>query len=255
MKTVYFAPKIDGYPQPYDHPLLDDVAYISPVPFLTYFKDRHSDHTYSKCPAWRSSFKNSYVFFSQMDIEINYNKETGVVDNASFEYCSFDEAKGLIHELMPFGSQRGGPKSPPPYYGVAIGQINQPIIFWPKDEKFKNMWLEIQPIPDMIKTHNAELITGEFPFSRWNRPSLFAFKFYNEKTVFRRGDPLGIIRFKNLDNYVEDIVLEKIDPSDKIIRKFESHGRLKNFLPNKSWGLIKDAPTTRCPVKWWKKFL
>jgi hypothetical protein len=252
MKTILFAPKIDGYPQPYDHPLLDDVAYIQPVPFLTYFKDQHVNHTYSKCPAWRSSFKNSYVFFSQIDIEISYNKETGVVNNDSFEYCSFDEANGLIHELMPFGSQRGGPKNPPAYHGVAVGQINQPIMFWPKDKQFKNMWLEIQPIPDMIKTHNAELISGEFPFSRWSRPSLFAFKFHNEKTVFKRGDPLGIIKFKNLDNYLEDVVLEKIDPDDKIIRKFESHSRLKNFLPNKSWGLIKEAPKKSCPFKWWK---
>lgn len=253
MKTVLFAPKIDGYSQSYDHPLLDEVAYIAPVPFLTYFKDQHFNHTYSKCPAWLSSFKNSYVFFSQMDIEIKYNKETGVVDNNSFEYCSFDEATGLIHELMPFNSQRGGPKSPPPYHGVAVGQINQHILFWPKDNKAKNMWLEIQAIPNMIQTHNAELVTGEFPFSRWYRPSLFAFKFYNEKTIFKRGDPLGIIKFKNLDNYTESIVLEREDPSDKIIRKFESHTRLKNFLPNKSWSLIKDSPEKKCPFRWWKK--
>jgi hypothetical protein len=252
MKTVFYAPKIDNYQLPFDHPLLDEVAYIPPVPFLTYFKDSYAQHTYAKCPAWKTSFKNSYVFFSQMDVEITYNKETGVVNDESFNYCSFDEAKGLIHEIMPFGPRRGQ-KEPPPYHGVAVGQLSQHLIFWPKDDTVKNMWLEIQSIPDMIRTHNAELIGGEFPFSRWFRPSLFAFKFHNEKTVFKRGDPLGIIKFKNLDDYLEDIELVRADPSDKMIQRSENHTRLKNYLPNKSWNLIKDAPARTCPFKWWRK--
>jgi hypothetical protein len=253
MKTVFYAPKIDNYQLPFDHPLLDEVAYIQPVPFLTYFKDSYAQHTYAKCPAWKTSFKNSYVFFSQMDAEIVYNKETGVVNDDSFNFCSFDEAKGLIHEIMPFGPRRGQ-KEPPPYYGVAVGQLSQHLIFWPKDETVKNMWLEIQPIPDMIRTHNAELIGGEFPFSRWFRPSLFAFKFHDEKTVFKRGDPLGIIKFKNLDDYLEDIELIRADPDNKMIQRSENHTRLKNYLPNKSWNLIKDAPASLCPFKkFWRK--
>lgn len=248
MKIVNYAPKIDNYRLPFDHPLLDEVAYIQPVPFLTYFKDQYSQHTYSKCPAWKTSFKNSYVFFSQMDVEIKYNKETGIVNDEAFNYCSFDEAKGLIHEIMPFGNRQSN-KEAPPYHGVAIGQINQHVIFWPDDKNVKNMWLEIQPIPNMIQTHNAELIGGEFPFSRWYRPSLFAFKFHNEQTIFKRGDPLGIIKFKNLDDYLEDIQLVRADPSDKLIQRSENHTRLKNFLPNKSWGLIKDAPIGKCPFK------
>ena len=253
MKTVYYAPSIDNYPSPFDHPLVDDIAYIPPQPFLSYFKDSYSQHTYAKCPAWKTSFKNSYVFFSQMDVEIIYNKETGVVDDESCNYCTFDEAKGLIYELLPGGGKRRH-KEPPPYHGVAVGQLNQHLLFWPKEEKNKNMWLEIQPIPDMIRTHNAELIGGEFPFSRWHRSALFAFKFHNEKTVFKRGDPLGIIKFKNLDNYLEDVELVKTYPTDYIFRKSESQTRLKNYLPGKSWSLIKDAPAKLCPFKnFWKK--
>jgi len=256
MKTVCYTPHMNNSRTPYDHPLFDDIAYITPVPFLAYFKDNHEHHTYSKCPAWRSSFKNSYVFFSQTDVVINYDKNTGVVSDESFNHCSFDEATGLITELMPFGRQKGEPKDPPPYSGVAVGQLMQSLVFWTKDLNYKNMWLEVQPIPDMIHTHRAELIGGEFPFSRWFRPSMFAFKFYAENTVFRRGDPLGIVKFKNLDNYTEDISLEKVEPSDSMIRKIENHTRLKNFLPNKSWGLIKDSPTSdSCPFsKFWKKF-
>jgi hypothetical protein len=252
MKTVYYAPRMENYQLPFDHPLLDEVAYIQPVPFLTYFKDSYSQHTYAACPAWKNSFKNSYVFFSQEDVEINYNKETGVVQDKSFNYCMFDEANELINEIVPFGNNRRQ-KEPSVYNGVAVGQLNQHLVFWPKDETVKNMWLEIQPIPDMIRTHNAELIGGEFPFSRWFRPSLFAFKFHAEKTIFKRGDPLGIIKFKNLDNYLEDINLVRADPSDTLIRRINSHTRLKNYLPGKSWSLIKDAPAKLCPFKrFWK---
>lgn len=255
MKTICYAPHMNTSRTPYDHPLFDDIAYIPPVPFLTYFKDQHINHTYSKCPAWVSSFKNSYVFFSQTDIEINYNKDTGIVSDESFNHCTFDEANELITELMPFGKQQGGPKTSPPYHGVAVGQLVQSLVFWPKDDKFKNMWLEIQPIPDMIQTHRAELVGGEFPFSRWFRPSMFAFKFHSENTVFKRGEPLGIIKFKNLNNYLEDISLEKVEPTDSMIRKIENHTRLKNFLPNKSWGLIKDNPaSSSCPFsKFWER--
>ena len=248
MKKIFYAPRIDNYSMPYDHPLLEEEVYIPPVPYLTYFKESHEKHVYWKCPAWKTSFKNSYVFFSQIDVEVKYNKETGIVDNEAFKYCTFDEAKGAVYENAGFFDPREH-KPPPPYNGVAVGQVNQQLIFWSEKQKNKNLWLEIQPVPDMIRTHNAELIGGEFPFSRWFRPSLFAFKFHNETTVIKRGEPLGIIKFKNLDDYLEEIVLERAEPSNQLIRKSENHTRLKIFLPNKSWNLIKDKPESKCPFK------
>jgi hypothetical protein len=253
MKIVYFAPKMEGYNSPYDHPLFEEEVYISPVPYLEYYKERHVYHEYWKCPAWQKSFKNAYVFFSQLDIEVQYDKSTGIIENSSFKYCTFDEGNPPGMQAVSFD---GPPVHRPaaPYNGIAIGQVKQQLVFWP-DGDFKNIWLEIFPALDSFSRQGIELINGEFPFSRWFRPSLFAFKFHNENTVIKRGDPLGIIRFKNLDNYLEDIKLERQDIPEKLIRKSLNHSMLKIFLPNKSWGLIKDAPSKKCPVSWYHRIV
>lgn len=252
MKKVFYAPRIDDYHHPYDHPILDEVAFIEPVSFLEYFADRHEKHTYWKCPAWKKYYKNSYVFFSQFDMKIKYDKLTGILDDDSFKYFSFDEAAGARQEGFLFNQPK---EEPPinPYNGVAVGQSHQHLVFWPEQKKQKNLWLEILPIPDMIKTHDAELISGEYPFSRWFRPSLFAFKFHKELTKFKRGEPLGIIKFKNLDNYQEDIKLERQEIPKEIEKRSNNHTFLKIFLPNQSWNLIKENPKLSCPFKkFWK---
>ena len=252
MKKVFYAPRIDNFNQPFDHPVLDKVCYIEPVPFLEYYKDSHKKHTYWKCPAWKNYHKNSYVFFSQFDMEVTYNKSTGILEEEAFKYFSFDEAAGAQEEFYAFNRPKEEPPQNP-YNGVAVGQTNQHIVFWPEKEKYQNMWLEILPMPEMISTHNVELISGEYPFSRWFRPSLFAFKFYNETTIFKRGEPLGIIKFKNLDNYSENILLERKDIPNAIEKRSHMHSFLKIFLPNKSWSLIKDAPKRKCPFNWGRK--
>jgi hypothetical protein len=250
MKTVFFAPCMDGYNAPYHHPLFEEEVYINPVPYLEYYKDQHINHDYWRCPAWQKSFKNAYVFFSQIDIEITYCKKTGIIANEAFKYCTFDEGNPPGIENFSFG---GPPihRPPAPYNGVAIGQVKQQLIFW-SENKNNDLWLEILPIPNMYSQHGAEIIGGEFPFSRWFRPSLFAFKFHNEITVIRRGDPLGIVRFKNLNNYLEDIKITRQEISEKLVRKSLNHSLLKIFLPNKSWSLIKDPPRKKCPIAWWK---
>lgn len=251
MKTVFFAPKMEGYSMPFDHPLFEDEVYLQPIPYLEYYKEQHVKHDYWKCPAWQKSFKNAYVFFSQIDMEVTYDKETGIVDNEAFKYFTFDEGNPPGMQNFSFD---GPPvhRPPAPFNGVAIGQTKQQLVFWSKDNS-KSIWLEILPVPDFIRKHGAELIGGEFPFSRWFRPALFAFKFHQEKTIIRRGEPLGIVRFKNLNNYLEDITLEKTDIPEKIIRKSLNHSLLKLFLPNKSWGLIKEEPKKKCPFKFWNR--
>ena len=242
---------MNHYNMPYDHPLFDEEVYIPPVPFLEYYKNSHEKHTYWKCPAWQKYHKNSYVFFSQYDMEVKYNKQTGVVEGKSYDYFTFDEAADKKEEFFQFSQP---PEETPPnqYHGIAVGQSNQHFVFW-LNKKNKNMWLEILPLPDTLKTHNAELIGGEYPFGRWYRPALFAFKFHDEITKWKRGDPLGIIKFKNTDNYTDDVRLLRKDIPDEIAKRSYSHTFLKLFLPNKSWNLIKDDKTSKCPFwKFWR---
>jgi len=243
MKKIFFAPKIDNYNDPYNHPLLDEVAFIPPTKFLEYFSNNHINHTYWKCPAWKKYYQNTFVFFSQIDINIKYDIKSGIIDKESFKYCSFDEGADLTHEVF-IGELP--PEHPPkiPYNGVAIGQIIQHYVFWP-EKKDTDIWVEILPIPTMLTTHNVELIGGEFPASRWFRPCLFAYKFYSNETIIKRGEPLGLIKFKNLDNYLEDINIERSVIPDIISKKAFNHGFLKIFLPNQSWNLIKNKPITK----------
>lgn len=254
MEKVFFAPKMEGYSTPYEHPLFEDEVFIPPVSYLEYYKEYHYKHVYWKCPAWQKYYKNCYVIFSQKDIEINYKKESGEIHRDSFEHCVFDEGveAGLIAPFTPNGPQIHHTM---PYHGVAVGQIRQHYVFW-SESKNKHLWVEIISPPDLLRTHGLEIISAEYPFSRWLRPSLFAFKFHNESTVLKRGSPLGIVRFKDVTDHGVDFNLERKNPSDAIKRKSQNHSLLKYFLPNKSWSMIKDEPeSSGCPFsKFWKKF-
>lgn len=243
MKRMWYAPKIDNYNDPYNHPLLEEIAFIPPVKFLNYFEENHKSHTYWKCPAWKKYYQNTYVFFSQIDIDIVYDKNSGIIDKKSFKYCSFDEGVNLVHELF-VGEQPPEHSPKIPYNGIAIGQITQHYVFWP-EKKHTDIWVEILPLPTTLSTHHIELIGGEFPVSRWLRPCLFAFKFHSEKTSIKRGEPIGLIKFRNLDNYLEDIVIERKVIPETISKKSFNHGFLKIFLPNQSWNLIKKKPTKK----------
>lgn len=243
MKRMYYAPKIDNYNDPYNHPLLEEVAFIPPVKFLKYFAQDHNLHTYWKCPAWKKYYQNTFVFFSQIDIFINYDSKSGIIDQESFKYCSFDEGVDPKNKLF---TGELPPEHPPkmPFNGKIIGQILQHYVFWP-EKLNSDIWVEILPLPTLMSTHKIELIGGEFPASRWFRPCLFAFKFHENQTIIKRGDPLGLIKFRNLDNYLEDISIERKTIPDEVSRKSWNHGFLKIFLPNQSWSLIKNKPTKK----------
>ena len=46
MKNIYYAPKMEGYVDEYYHPLFENEVYLPVKPYLQYYKDYHSKHTY-----------------------------------------------------------------------------------------------------------------------------------------------------------------------------------------------------------------
>jgi hypothetical protein len=79
------------------------------------------------------------------------------------------------------------------------------------------------------------------------RPTICAYKF-NEPTIIKRGDPIGILRFRNSRKYDENFRLERKDIPQNVMRKAYNHSILKKFLPKKSWDFIKDEPKeSKCP--------
>lgn len=243
---------MEGWNDCYNHPLFEDEVFIEPQPYLSYYKDYHKKYVYWECPAWQKYYKNCFVLFSQLDIEIEYNKTTGDITHDSFKYCTFDEGnmEGTFRDIPP-NFHTLDRNSVRPYTDLVIGQIKQHYIFWPKKNQ-KNLWIEILP-PVEIDQSDREIITAEYPFSRWYRPILCAYKFKNEVTTIKRGEPIGIVKIKNLNNYNNSFSLERKYPPEDIQRKSSNHSLLKMFLPNKSWELIKNEKTKKCPFeKLWK---
>lgn len=243
MKKIQYAPLMDNYRDSYNHPLLEDEVYIEPQRYLSYYKKDHIDHTYWKCHAWKHYYKNTFVIFSQQDIVVEYDKETGILSENSFNSFRFDEGKKA--NGMPNIPIIGGDQ-PTPYHGVAIGQLTEHIFLW-SSSKSKNMWVETLPPNNLIKK-GMEMISAEYPFSRWYRPVTFAYRFNEQVTKISRGEPIGLLKFRNFDKD-EDFFLEKFYPSDRLISKSFNHATLKQYLPGKSWEMIKDNQNSKCPFK------
>ena len=231
MKKIYYAPFMEGYQFGWEHPLFEEEVYIPIQPYLTYYKKYHEKHTYWKCPAWKHYWKNAFVIFSQMDMTITYKKDTGVVDDWSYKFINVDEGKAPPIMIRP----------PTPYNGVLVGQIHQHFLLWSK-ERTKDIWVEILSPPNFAEK-GIEIITAEYPFNRWPRMILSACRFNNEVTNISRGEPIGIIRFRNYDTTFS---LERKDAPDKLRVKSNNLASIKDFLPGKSWEIIKE---NKCPMK------
>jgi len=233
MKKIYYAPFMEGYPYGWEHPLFEEELYIPVQSYLTYYKEHHEKHTYWKCPAWKHYWKNAFVIFSQLDMIIKYDKDTGIVDPNTSKYIGIDEGNTSNFIIRP--------EQPPIYNGVLVGQIHQHFIFWSK-EKMKDIWVEIIAPPSFSKK-GIELISAEYPFTRWPRAILSACRFNNETTTISRGDPIGIVRFRS---YNESFSLERKEAPDRLKIKSNNLSRVKDFLPGKSWEIIKES---KCPMK------
>ena len=231
MKKIYYAPFMEGYQFGWEHPLFEEEVYIPIQSYLSYYKEYHEKHTYWKCPAWKHYWKNSFVIFSQMDMTITYDKNTGVVDQWSYDFINVDEGKSPPTLMKP----------PTPYNGVLVGQMHQHFVFWSK-EKTRDTWVEIVSPPSFAEK-GIEIISAEYPFNRWPRMILSACRFNNEVTNISRGEPIGVIRFRSYDTTFS---LERKDAPDKLRVKSHNLARVKNFLPNKSWEIIKE---NKCPMK------
>ena len=231
MKKIYYAPFMEGYQFGWDHPLFEEEVYIPIEPYLTYYKKYHEKHTYWKCPAWKHYWKNAFVIFSQMDMTITYKKDTGVVDDWSYKFINVDEGKAPPIMIRP----------PTPYNGVLVGQMHQHFSLWSK-ERTKDIWVEILSPPNFAEK-GIEIITAEYPFNRWPRMMLSACRFNNEVTNISRGEPIGIIRFRSYDTTFS---LERKDAPDKLKVKSLNLSSIKDFLPGKSWEIIKE---NKCPMK------
>ncbi len=232
MKKIYYAPFMEASPQMgWYHPLFEEEVYIPIQPYLSYYK-HYQLHSYWRCPAWQHYWKSAFVIFSQMDIRIEYDKATGVVTKDSFRYIGLDE--GVPPKEI---DGRGIPK---PYHGVVVGQIHQYHTLW-SESRNKDLWVEIVSPPNFAEK-GIEIITAEFPI-RWPRPMVSACRFNNAVTEISRGEPIGILRFKNFKNPNDSFSLTRKEAPDRMKIKSHNLAKVKDFLPGKSWEVVE----RKCP--------
>tara|TARA_B100001113_G_scaffold317552_1_gene285035 strand:+ start:909 stop:1721 length:813 start_codon:yes stop_codon:yes gene_type:complete len=231
----------------WDHPLHNEGVYIPPQRVLEYEKDVHVGHMYWECPAWKSYWNNTWVVFSQMDLDIEWDKETGRITKTSFQLPAFRD-----HILINEGSLKGenygwdGSRIGCPYQGHLVFQMPQLLFMW-LPNKDRNIWVEMAAFPSVFHKTGLEFINVEYPFSRWFKAANPAFKAHATKFSIKRGDPLYTMRFKGGKNNQYRLERWKDpEPPEWIKIRSNQHSALKQWVKKVSWNLIKKDG--KCPV-------
>jgi len=238
----------------WDHPLHSEHAFIPPQRALEYSAEDHKGHSYDECPAWRSYWANTWIVFSQTDLQIEYEKETGLITKTSFgtkpfrDYITLNEGKiydnGTIWSSSYMGCQ---------YVGNLVFQLPQLLFMWlPNNER--NIWIELSAYPTLFHETGLEFISVEYPIGRWHRPANAAFKAHGSKIKIKRGQPLYTMRFRGGKNNAYNLRRweEPLPPKDLQVR-LNQHQALKQWVPGVSWNLFRKDEESKCPFyKFWK---
>jgi len=237
----------------WDHPLHSEHAFIPPQRVLEYSAEEHKGHSYDECPAWRSYWSNTWVVFSQTDLIIEYDKETGIIQATNFKGKNFRDHitinEGKIYEDgVLWNSSYIGTG----YKGNLVFQMPQLLFMWlPKKER--NIWIELNAWPSTYHETGLEFISVEYPIGRWHRPANPAFKAHGSKIKIKRGQPLYTMRFRGGKNNAYNLQRwnEAKPPKDMRIR-LNQHQAFKQWVPGASWNLFKKDEPSKCPMKFWK---
>ena len=120
----------------------------------------------------------------------------------------------------------------------------------------KNLWIELIPAPELHHKTGMELIAAEIPLGRWYRSVNGAYRCHATDVKVPRGTPLYCVRFRGSKDNSYDIERWKdFEPPNEVQRKFRLNQGIKNWLPGKSWGMIKDdvEEESKCPFSFlWK---
>lgn len=211
MTTVYWTPYEDVVGKSTSMYL----SMIDPTPLLPEFiKSRdataiaNSGH-YFLCPAFQDYYKNTYVIYSPVDIDLEYDKESG--------YLKISKGQEFYDNYVVFRN-------------VKINDANPPLI----SLAFKYMFIAdkscmVEQLPaalhDNKVANNIRLIPGTFNISKWYRPVEIAFEIANvSQTIsIKRGDPLCYVRFiptdKSKINFVyKELTSDLLEVVDRCVK-------------------------------------
>ena len=261
MTKIYYNPnyqtiKATNSPAQTDlsHPLFIPEYYIPPQRYIDYAKEQHKDHSYYKCPAWKQYWANTFVVFNQMDINFKWQKSDGLVYDSSFDRNkAADDIFIQEGKIQAYDSAKSS--NPYQFRDFLVIQWSQSMMFWPEKPN-KNLWIELIPAPELHHKTGMELIAAEIPLGRWYRSVNGAYRCHATDVKVPRGTPLYCVRFRGSKDNSYDIERWKdFEPPNEVQRKFRLNQGIKNWLPGKSWGMIKDdvEEESKCPFSFlWK---
>lgn len=245
---VGYVENAGGRDDIWDHPLHNEGVFIPPQRMLEAEQARHADRSYQQCPAWKSYWSQTWVVYNQIDLKIEYNKQTGLISNTNFPLQDFNKYM-LINEgsNRHFSSTQMGCE----YNGYLVFQLAQSLFMWLPDKQ-KNIWVELAAHPDLYHKTGLEFLNVEYPFSRWCRPANGAFKAHSSKFEIKRGQPLYTMRFRGAKNNAYDLRRWKdfSGPPKHLQKRLNQHQSLKQWVKGVSWNLIKnDVEEKKCPFR------
>lgn len=127
-------------------------------------------------PTWKSYWSNTWVVFNQLDVEIEYEKSSGSITSSNFRFDRINQSIMIAEgKLNTQGLRQNSSDIGMPYNGNLVFQLPQLLLFW-LPNKDPNVWVEVLPYPSLFHETGLELISVEYPFSRWHKPVNPAFK-------------------------------------------------------------------------------
>lgn len=227
-KTIYyypfFGPATDSGKEYTQNPFSEkDIDFPLEPQF-----DLHEKLNYTKCPAWQQIATTSYAVRSPIPLWVEYDKKQGALSSDLYPE-QFDEL--IVGTDRRDGIWKGE--------NEIVFQFQFGYLFW---TDHKNIWVEQAQYPTTLVKNNFEIVEGRFPISVWNRGIPLAVRMRDLDKVLRieRGDILYFIRFfSDFDRFK----LVKKVPSPDVVNKSYRHQKIKHWLRNESWQLIKNRLT------------
>jgi hypothetical protein len=201
-------------------PTGEDLLMMDPVPVLKMYSQLGGS-AHRNCPSYLNHFKNTYVFFSPFDVEVELNKEEN-----SFRII---EPKNINPKefLNPRFNEEGG--SPYPIFSLRLS----PLVFNPVDCN-KDVYLtQVEPSLEWDRARDIRLIEGGFNISKWKRPLDVAFeqRTKNLTVKFKRGQPIFYLKFST-DDPEDVIVLKRVELTESLRRDIDRCLEVKHLVPN-----------------------
>ena len=210
MKIKWMPIQIDLESEPYAN-----TVYFEPESAYKFYKELRGQELFLKCPAFIQSLKNTFVVKAPYDITLRF--ENGNIIAEGYDQKFFNQNIFTKH-VKSFSS--------PPF----MLEVMPRYVFVPDS----NVSVSVSILQLILQPHQYGFMSGEFNITKWVRPVSYTFEVYDitKPIVFKRGDPLFMVKFTPEDGSV--VTLEQAVLTEDITRLIYGCTSIKNFVPSLS---------------------